>query len=408
MKNIKKIIEFIIFPLLLSIFSFTLYQNIQPIIDYETCNLCDALKYKKIYENFINHSYNAVHYPFYTRVLTPFLASILSPNDVIKGFQYSNFIFLIFTNVSLYFIWKYQLKISFLISLIGLIWINFHWTGIPRYYNLHVINVDVGAIFFESITILLLIQKRFNWFLLIAPLAAFQKESYTIIFLVITIYYTISNFIFNTLSKNDYKILITAFILVTILKYIFIQLYPSLNQESTLRYVYFQTLEIVDDPVMLVKILVCFFIGFGCFVWIGFIKYSIIDFNDEIKTVCFFITLLHIIFAIIGGRDLTRIMFLGFPFVMTLALLKLNECRDITKLATFILSIPLMRISEDIPDAQKNIELNAKWHLEAAIYYDQVAAWGVYAIFCYIVLYHLENNNQSHINTIKNSYQNLS
>jgi hypothetical protein len=395
MKNIKKIIEFILFPLLLSIFSFTLYQNIQPIFEYEICTLCDALKYKKIYHNFINDSYQAVHYPFYTRILTPFLASILSPNDVIKGFQYSNFIFLVFTNISLYFIWKNQLKLSVVLSLLGLIWINFHWTGIPRYYNLHVINVDVGAIFFESITILVLIQRKYYWFLLIAPLAAFQKESYTILFLVITIYYTASNFIFNTLSKNDYKILIIAFLMIVILKYIFIQFYPSLNQESTIRYVYFHILEIVDEPLLLVKILVCFFVGFGCYLWVCVIKYTVLDFNDEVKSICFFITLLHIVFAIIGGRDLTRIMFLGFPFVMTLALLKLKECRDITKLATFLFSIPLMRISEVIPDAQKDIELNATWHLEAATQYDQIAAWGVYAIFCYSILVHLEKNKLS-------------
>ncbi|MCS6833629.1 MAG: hypothetical protein NZ521_08640, partial [Flammeovirgaceae bacterium] len=181
----KKAIEFIIFPFLLSAFSFAIYEQLQPMIDYELCKLCDAIKYKKIYENFINGTFKPVDYPFYTRLLTPFIASIFSKSNAISGFHYTNALFLILTNTTLYYTWKNYLKLGFVTCLIGLVWLNFHWTGIPRYYNLHVVNVDTGAFFFQALTILLLIKNKFKWFLLVVPLAVFQKESYMPIFLII-------------------------------------------------------------------------------------------------------------------------------------------------------------------------------------------------------------------------------
>ncbi|MCS6833418.1 MAG: hypothetical protein NZ521_07570, partial [Flammeovirgaceae bacterium] len=191
--------------------------------------------------------------------------------------------------------------------------------------------------------------------------------------------------------KNNYVFLVLSILFSILLKIVFTKLYPASSEETTLEYVYFQTLEVVDEPLLLTKILVCFFIGFGCFIWTSTMKFSIQDFNDELKTICFLVTLLHLVFPIIGGKDMTRIIFLGFPFAMTLALLKWKECKDITKTIAILFSIPLMRISEDIPDFMKNPSIDAKWHLEVADY-GEVAAWGVYALFCYVILYHLETS----------------
>ncbi|GAB4339673.1 MAG: hypothetical protein OHK0038_18930 [Flammeovirgaceae bacterium] len=389
MKNINKIIEFIIFPLLLSIFCFTLYENIQPHFNYVfPCKLCDAEKYKAIFENFVNNTYNAVYYPFHTRIITPFIASVISPRDIIAGFHTTNFIFYILSSLTLYYIWREKLKINFILSTIGLLWLSFHWSGIPRLYNLYIINVDTGAYFFESICILLIISRKFNWFLIIAPLASFQKESFIPILIIIILYYLLSVFF---LERKYLKVLLISLLLVLILKYFVNIIYPPIQSHSTLFTLYYNTLMVVDEPEVLIKIIVCFFTVFGAFVLVLIFKIKIDDFNSEIKAICFFISLLHIIFCIIGGRDLTRIIFIGFPFVMTLALLKLQECKSITIVTSILLSLPLLRISVAVPDQTKP-ELFYKWYLEVSSF-EYVASWGVYAIFCYIILYHLENNN---------------
>jgi hypothetical protein len=70
--------------------------------------------------------------------------------------------------------------------------------------------------------------------------------------------------------------------------------------------------------------------------------------------------------GLLAGGDFTRILFLGFPMVMTLILLSLQKDPPWLVALACLFSLPLMRLGATIPDIGKYPARFAEWYPEFA------------------------------------------
>ena len=146
---------YLIVILLITFGAFSYYQASQPIVDYEKCTLCDGNKYSSIFNYFEDNAeeYN-VKYPFHSRILVPYLATLLS-GSLTDNFQILNLLFSLISVVIIFLIWK-KLNIPITLISIGMFWLIFHWTGMIRLNAFDPITVDVPLYLFHGLLLLIL------------------------------------------------------------------------------------------------------------------------------------------------------------------------------------------------------------------------------------------------------------
>jgi hypothetical protein len=369
---------------------FILYFFIQPVLTYSACRLCDGNQYLQMYNYFAgNISSYEVGFPYYSRIFVPLLASLLPLNDAIQNFMLVNMIFSIASVSAIYFLWK-KLDIPLYLNLIGLFWLLFHWTGLIRLNMLDPLTVDVPTYFIQTLFILIFINKKFKWLWLLAPVAVFQKESVNALIIILLVYSFFHNKMYE--EKIPWMDILIALILSIGVKFFFTVFYPPMEatDKNAFSTVLINTFAIIQDPFKIIRWIVAAFTAFG-----GMLLLSLINVRRYIPgaTMNFLslMSLTYLALGIIAGGDMTRIIFLGFPFIMTWILIMLKEESLINIAVAFMLSISLIRISGVIPDPGKDFNIFASWYPE---YSDMsvVAGWGLYMIFCFLVLYYLNKS----------------
>ncbi|MES2732071.1 MAG: hypothetical protein V4714_09990 [Bacteroidota bacterium] len=96
--------------------------------------------------------------------------------------------------------------------------------------------------------------------------------------------------------------------------------------------------------------------------------------------------------GLLAGGDFTRIVFLGFPFIMTLILLSAKESAKKEVLLALILSIPVMRLEGTIPDIGTAQEKYYSW-FPAFASVRVVLLWLLYALVVGIVQWWINKKN---------------
>lgn len=359
-----------IFPygliVLLCIATFYLFYKYQPQINYSTCEKCDAHEYLKIYSFFkSNDSNEMVRAPFNTRVLVPFLASVLPAGDPVHAFLWLNVFFTCFTASIFYFLWR-KLGINIFFILIGIFWLLFHWLGIIRLNIYDPVTVDVPVYIIAALTILIYHYRSWKWFYVLAPATVVVKESVIALYIIIIFYFLLEKYFYKDKDNFPLPPLFTGLFASIVVKWMAQQfLFPANNDTGSIYTLLYYTRESFIDPWRIIKWLAAIFISYGFWIVLPlFLKHKLID--TALKRFLLLLSISSLLLGLLAGEDTGRLVFLGFPFVMTCLLLLFHESQPKVLLLAFILSVPLLRLAEAIPDIGMDLEAGAYWFPEHA------------------------------------------
>ncbi len=336
--------------LIISIGLFFLYLTIQPHLTYSFSTLFDGSKYIKIYNFFAQgtEGYDVI-FPFNTRILVPYISSLLPFDDPIKNFSGLNLIFTILSILSIYILWK-QLNISSGHIMTGFFWLLIHWVGIIRHNIFDPISVDVPLYFFQAVLLIIILKRQYIWLILLGPLATIQKESFPALLIVALLVSLFEDYRGKSKYKNSIIIglsLIMSFAAKAIVAYYFP---PSDPGKNSIIVILFHIKETMVNPFRFIRWIVAVFTAYGPLlmlaIWVGIKTRTMLLGNRYI----IFLSLTYLFLSHSAGGDMTRIAFLGFPFIMTWILVKLENTGGFMFKAAFITGIPLLKILGTMPD----------------------------------------------------------
>jgi hypothetical protein len=361
----RKALLFIFLLVLITGLALSFYAHYQPVASYELELQLDGNQYRKMYDCFTGqtHSYQ-VSFPFHARIFVPWLAAQLFPGNALQAFKNVNLIFSFLAVLSLFWLWS-RLCIPLHLMRAGFFWLLFHWTGLIRLNLFDPITVDLPLYFFQTLFLIFLLQRHWKHLLWLGPLATVQKESFPALLLVLLLY----GYAYN-LAKG-------------MVNYYFP---PQETGRSAVITILYHAREILRDPFLLIRWLVALFTAYGGILWLavwqgwtGLVQQPYRQSGARVDLLTrklfaddFFLPLLLLFslvyfgLGLLAGGDFTRILFLGFPIVMTLILLSVRNYPTWLVYLAWLLSLPLMRLEAIIPDIGKEPARFAEWYPEFA------------------------------------------
>lgn len=363
--------------------TFWIYGNIQPVVNYAEAPLFDGNQYKQIFQFFRGAAQEyRVSFPYHSRVLLPFLASLVPFEDTVSAFVAINFLFSLLSAGTLYLLWQ-EIGISKLLMGLGFFWLLFHWSGMIRLNQFDPVTVDVPLYFFQTVFIWA-IWKQKGWLLIIlSPLATLQKESFLALLAILFIYN-----LYRYLTKKEidkkylYSSIVAIFLSFGASYWVNAQFPPLESGRSGLSTMLILLYMMVDDPFRIIRWLAAIFVAFGPPLFLATINRRRFS---RLQEQLLLFSLVYVLFGILAGGDMLRIIFLGFPFIMTCTLIRLQDYSLQMLLVVFILSLPLMKMGDTIPPPSPNWEIFAAWYPEYAPP-QMVLAWLGYAAVTVVVV----------------------
>lgn len=351
--------------LTLTIAAFFYYRAFQPVVSYAFVESFDGNDYKQAYDFFQGQvaEYH-VPPPFHQRVLIPLLASLFN-DDLITNFQFINFLFSLLSVAMIFLLWR-KLGLEFKWIMFGFIWLIFHWTGMIRLNAFDPITVDVALYLFHALFLYLLLTRKFIHLIWLAPLATSQKESFMgyMIFLLIYAWWH------NRKAQDSYfnlNPILLACTLSILTKLLIGEFFPASEPgRGVLVTIAYHAKEIIINPFELLRWLAAISMAFGPLLWLGLKNYSQIRIWDVKRNLLLLFSLLSLAYALLAGGDMTRIAFLGFPFIMSWTLLEVQRIDYPAYYLLALLSIPFLMLQEHIPDPGFQLRLWEQWYPEFA------------------------------------------
>ncbi|MFY0626112.1 MAG: hypothetical protein JXR07_07455 [Reichenbachiella sp.] len=341
--------------LLITTALYAIFYQFHVPLNYESCELCDRHQYKKIYDYFDAGFISQIKFPFYTRPLIPLLASWVPALDIVYSFHLLNFLFTLFGAAMLLHLWN-ELKIPRTIIGIGFFWLFFHWTGIIRYNLMDYVTVDVALYLIHALALFLFIKKKYGLFYFLTPLAILVKDSFIpvmILFIVVNIYHNRINWF------KESKHLIFPLILGIVFQKLILWLMPEqMDQKSSLMALLYHIKLALDNPFRFVRWFAAIGSAFGVFPALIVYRFRWKNYLNLLPMTLGITSLMFIVFGLTAGEDMTRIIFLGFPFIMTLVLLILKNERLPIIIGALLLSIPFMHLYP--------LHVDVKWAVDYA------------------------------------------
>jgi hypothetical protein len=370
---------------------FYAYYLLQPVVEYGQCVRCDGNQYLQIYQYFQGEiDTTTLNYPFQNRPFVPFLASLL-PFDALPSFRIINFIFSLLAVNSLYFLWK-KLEITLVWRCLGVFWLLFHWIGLIRLNTYDCLTVDVPLYFFQTLLIWIFLTKRFDWLWLLTPIATLQKESFLAL-LIVSIFVGL----FNQEEANKtskLKIIVGSTVLGILANWASNYFLPATNPANNFLYtIWLHIYILLSNPFRFLQWLTAIFIAFGVFGF-GWFRWKnlVLLRNQPLYDYMSVWGLTYLLFGLLAGGDSTRIVFLGFPFLMTLLLWLWQKEAWWKGAIAFLLSLPILHLINRMPDQTKNWDAFSAWYpefAEAGI----LGLWAIYGLVCYIIMKELVAKN---------------
>lgn len=359
------------------------YSNRQASVTYKDCALCDGKQYLEAYDYFKgNSSTYQVKFPFHSRIAIPWLAAQLPTNNAQQAFGWLHWGFTLLAMHCLLLGWQ-ALKLPIYLQAIGAGWLLFHWTGIVRFNVYDYATVDVPLYLLHSLLLCVLARPRWLWIVgMVTPVAVAQKESWLAVLLIWTLYEAIQQRFFS--AQANYRQLgwlSVALLLGVCTKVWLNQWFVPIGGEgkNSIITVLFFVRETLQNPLDLLRWVVAMFVGFG-----GWWLLAWQNIGKPLKSLSilpqlFLFSGLHLLLGILAGRDMTRIMFLGYPFIMTLILWLIQAENKGVLAVVAIVSIPILRLLSSIPLQTTQNETFKTWFPEYANL-GIVAAWATYMI----------------------------
>jgi hypothetical protein len=385
-------------------FAFVFYLYHQPTASFRRVPMMDANQYLHIY-NYLKGGESSPQavFPFHSRVVVPWLATLVPAKDPVAAFQTINFVFTLLSAGVLLWLWR-QLGFRPEALAVGFFWLFFHWTGLVRLNAFDPVTVDVPLYLFQALLLWIVLRGRWRHLWWLAPLATAQKESFPALLVVLLAY----GWLYNVRTKTRIFPLATivgCLLLSVGTKTILNAVFPPLKPGSSVITVLYFVKETLADPFRAVRWAVGVFVAFGGWLllamqqWMrkggfGRLGAALAErrlpmFGSVTEDVLFVFTATSFGLGLVAGGDFTRIVFLGFPFAMTYILLLVQSAGLSLWVAAGLLSLPLMRLTEPVPDPGADWTAFVNWYPEFASW-QVVLAWFGYGCFCFAVLYLLQ------------------
>ena len=364
---------------------FFFYQEQQAPLSYDFAPDFDGNDYRYAYDFFTGQADDyKVPFPFHSRILVPWLAALIGSGDIISDFQWINLLFSLLTVWMLFRLWR-QLGLELPHFLVAMGWLLFHWTGMIRLNAFDPITVDLPVYAFQGLFLLVLLNRKYTWLLLLGPVATLQKESFIGLLVLLTAYALYHNRREQD-SYFDLRWILGALALsvatLQITHYFFPPIEEGKNSIITLLY---HAKQIVEEPLKLLRWVLAVFMAFGPFLIAGLLKARERRHYDLHKNLFWLFSGLYLLYGILAGGDMTRIIFLGYPFIMTAILYELRDL-SLNRLWFFVLlSLPLTHVWSVIPDPAFEWERWQSWYPEFASP-STLLIMGVYGLVCLVIL----------------------
>lgn len=329
--------------------AFTLFERLQPSITYSGEPLLDGNQYIKVYNFFEGADDLApVKAPFNTRVLVPFIASLMPFDTAEQDFTAVHYLFVLLSIAALYLLWL-KIDIPFLAVLLGCGWLLFHWSGFIRLPISDPITIDSPLFFFQTIFLILVLQQTKLWLIIpLAVMATAQKESFLALNIIAVGIFLVDSIKLRTITKGliwSLGGLVTSLLTLALLGIYF---EPELGSyHNPIIVMGAHLLHIIREPFQILRFLMSLFMAFG-FLWM--ITLFTNPRKDRSQALLLLFSLLYLVLGLIGGMDHTRILFNGFPFIMTLILVNIQHLKKIELGILLIASTPFMQLFSAIPD----------------------------------------------------------
>ena len=352
--------------LLISAGAFYFYQDAQPHLSYQFLDQFDGNDYQKIYDYFEGTSSEyTVSFPFNSRILVPWLASLVGTGDIIQNFTYINLFFTLLSVVILFLLWR-DLGFEFKWFAFGFGWLLFHWTGMVRLNAFDPITVDLPLYCFQALLLWLVIKRKFVWLLLLGPVATLQKESFIGLLLILTLYAW-----FHNRKEQDaffnLQLILSALLISVLTKFIIGSIFNPIEEgRNSIITILYHMRELAYHPFRLIRWTTAFFVAFGPMLIAFLFSFRVRGTYDNRRNIMLVFSILYALFGIFAGGDMTRIIFLGFPFIMTLIIYQLHGIENRGFWILSLLSIPLIFLTRQIPDPAFQWDAWTNWYPEFA------------------------------------------
>ncbi len=317
---------------------YVVWAQIQPVLDYRSCPLCDGNFYAQLYNNLKTGNWIPVKSPFHTRLLIPALVSVM-PFDDFFGFWLINLFFAGLSSALIWIAWR-VIGINFWFRIGGIIWFWLHWIGL-RHHVWDYITVDMPVYAIHALLVIIIAQKKYSYLIPFAVFSVLVKES--IVPLLVVAYLAIC---LDDISKDCvYRHLVfvwgagAAFMCL-----IFLQKLQTTNQVSSVRIALHHLKELIYEPQILLRWLLALFWTYGLGFWAVVFASGLLARNTSKWLLV--LSVGYIFIGLIGGRDASRILFLGYPFMMGLVLFSLQTHPKPIKITFAVLSLIFLRLTE--------------------------------------------------------------
>ncbi|MGL1884901.1 MAG: hypothetical protein OCD76_00190 [Reichenbachiella sp.] len=313
----------LIYLLGFSVLVYLFYFQFNVRLDYSNCELCDGHQYQKLYDYFkLGESYQMRH-PYFLRTLIPYLSSLVPNLDIGVSFDVINFLFFILSVIVITKLWQH-LNIDFVYQCIGIFWLVIHWTGIVRYNLFDNLTVDVPVYLFQAWLLLLFLKRKHYWLYLLLPLAMIQKES----ILSVVVILAFSSLYFDRGAQRKQAIMhlgLSLAVAILFQKIVVYLLPEQLDSKSSIGALLWHGRWALQDPTRFIRWFAAFGSAYGVLPFLVLVLFRLQRLTDKTYSTILVLCLMYGAFGILAGEDMTRILFLGFPFIMTLILMEMKS-----------------------------------------------------------------------------------
>ncbi len=354
--------------LAIGLIAFFGYKVTQEPITYELATQFDGNDYRNLYDYIAEgDSVDGIKltHPYNQRILVPAMASILNTGNTILNFQIINLIFTLLSVWITFLLWRH-LGFDLKWFIAGFIWLFFHWTGMIRLNAFDPITVDVPLYFFQAFFLWVILKRKFFHLIWLAPIATIQKESFVALMIVLVVY----AFWYNHRTKEGYYNLpiIVGTLALAIVANTLTNIYfaPAESGRSSLIMIAYHAKEAILNPFEIVRWFAAMAMAFGPALFLSIFRYFRTRRFDNTRNLLVLFTLVYLGFGTFAGGDMTRIIYLGFPFIATWIIYELQETSTRNILLLGLLSVPLMMLHKTIPNPAFEWEFWQSWYPEFA------------------------------------------
>lgn len=354
------------------------YYQHQPANNLAENRLADGNQYLKIYHYFKGEaSTSEARHSYHQRIGVPFLAALMPTKQPYWNFFIVNSFFACLALPMLYGLLKH-FQIRSAISLSVILFFSLHWIGPFRHNAMDPVNVDMPVYVFEILLILLLLNRKYWLLLLIMPFAIAAKEvflGYILALVAVAILGKVLN-IGNTIPLRwALSLLVVGLMTSLTISWKFPSPTPSITPVHVFA---FHVRETLMHPIYILQWFLSLFAAMGAFLWLSFRKYKKIPWPIEGGLILPTLSAAALVFSLFGGMDYTRIIFIGFPYIMVLLLVVTKPAISEFYMA-FGLSLLLTRFWMVLPTIGSDLSPYYAWMPEYAPL-SWLAIWGLVAV----------------------------